>query len=599
MVRLLPIRLNRAALALLASALLIPAATAQVRRTLPDSLPRSKRASEQSLRSENGRLVQEKRGNFPVREGQRLRLVTDRGTIRIHTQDSPQLNYRVRLEATASQPDAMRLLQQFAIAARSTPEGVVIHGHLPGKESNDPLWVTFELDVPRRFQLDLSTQAGNIFTEPLEGRLVLFTAGGDIEAQTVVGPARLETRGGHITVQDVSGELWATTSGGHITVGNVGGDAVVRTAGGHVRVGHVAGKAQLESGGGNIFVQRAGSYVTASTAGGRIDFGEASGGVHARTAGGSIGVLRISGPTELVTSDGSIALSRVQGSVKASTVNGSIFAWLHPSGDEKRLPGPSQLIAGQGDIEVYIPRELPVTIDAVLEDPHAFRIEADPGIPIKFFRPDASGAAGRSVRAQAALNGGGELLKLKTTTGNIRLRWVDSAPDPKAFSSIPLPGPEHWLRHLEYRLRVQQESLDRLLRKNQETIEREIHSRLSDLKRKEIELGRWEIWSRRFSRLMSGRVRIAPDEMKHKVVHQVAPVYPPAARQQKLEGRVRLEIVVDSRGKVESVRTISGHPLLAQAAADAVRQWRYDPTLLEGKPVPVVTTLDFEFKLKD
>jgi TPR repeat protein len=82
-------------------------------------------------------------------------------------------------------------------------------------------------------------------------------------------------------------------------------------------------------------------------------------------------------------------------------------------------------------------------------------------------------------------------------------------------------------------------------------------------------------------------------------VNKVQPVYPPLARQAKIEGTVRLHAILGVDGQVIILELISGHPLLVQAAMDAVRQWKYGLVLLDGKPVEVDTTVDIIFSLED
>src|SRR6202171_391641 len=81
------------------------------------------------------------------------------------------------------------------------------------------------------------------------------------------------------------------------------------------------------------------------------------------------------------------------------------------------------------------------------------------------------------------------------------------------------------------------------------------------------------------------------------LVNKVQPVYPPLARQTRISGTVRLHALISKSGTVESLEGISGHPLLVRAAMDAVQQWRYKPTLLNGEPVEVDTTIDVIFSL--
>jgi protein TonB len=69
------------------------------------------------------------------------------------------------------------------------------------------------------------------------------------------------------------------------------------------------------------------------------------------------------------------------------------------------------------------------------------------------------------------------------------------------------------------------------------------------------------------------------------------------ARQARIQGTVKLEADISKDGTIENLKVISGHPLLIQAALDAVKQWRYQPTLLNGVAVEVVTTIDVNFTL--
>jgi protein TonB len=76
---------------------------------------------------------------------------------------------------------------------------------------------------------------------------------------------------------------------------------------------------------------------------------------------------------------------------------------------------------------------------------------------------------------------------------------------------------------------------------------------------------------------------------------RVNPVYPQLAKQARIQGVVVLEAEISTEGSIDNLRVISGHPLLTQAAMDAVKQWKYKPTLLNGEPVPVVTTITVNF----
>ena len=80
-----------------------------------------------------------------------------------------------------------------------------------------------------------------------------------------------------------------------------------------------------------------------------------------------------------------------------------------------------------------------------------------------------------------------------------------------------------------------------------------------------------------------------------KLVKQAKPLYPPLAKQARIQGKVMLNAVIGKDGAIQNLTVASGHPLLVQAALDAVRQWVYQPTLLNGEPVEVVTQIEVNF----
>lgn len=82
------------------------------------------------------------------------------------------------------------------------------------------------------------------------------------------------------------------------------------------------------------------------------------------------------------------------------------------------------------------------------------------------------------------------------------------------------------------------------------------------------------------------------------LIHRVEPRYPTIAIQMRLEGTVRLRAIIGRHGAVSSVEVWSGHPILAQAARDAVAQWHYRPVLLNGEPVEVETLITVIFQLR-
>jgi protein TonB len=82
------------------------------------------------------------------------------------------------------------------------------------------------------------------------------------------------------------------------------------------------------------------------------------------------------------------------------------------------------------------------------------------------------------------------------------------------------------------------------------------------------------------------------------VISMARPTYPPSARQSNIQGTVTVSARLDENGNVLSAKAMSGPLMLRQAAADAVKQWKYSPRLVDGKPAPSQVTVGVEFKLK-
>jgi TonB family protein len=97
---------------------------------------------------------------------------------------------------------------------------------------------------------------------------------------------------------------------------------------------------------------------------------------------------------------------------------------------------------------------------------------------------------------------------------------------------------------------------------------------------------------------MPKRIQVDGNAQAANLITQVRPNYPPEAKQAGIQGTVQLQAVLGKDGKVQDIKVLSGEPVLAAAALDAVRQWVYRPTLLNGEPVEVKTTIDVNFTLQ-
>ena len=93
------------------------------------------------------------------------------------------------------------------------------------------------------------------------------------------------------------------------------------------------------------------------------------------------------------------------------------------------------------------------------------------------------------------------------------------------------------------------------------------------------------------------RIRVGATVQQSNRLRSVDPVYPPLARQARIQGVVRFNVIIAQDGHVSSITLVNGHPLLVPAAQEAVKQWVYRPTLLNGDPVEVATVIDVNFML--
>jgi TonB family protein len=543
-------------------------------------------------------------GELPAADARTFSLIADMGSVHVLPQPAgapPTVRYTVHLETDAREPLSQTLFSRYILNFRNVHGTISLNGVLPRLRSiagrNAQFWVQFTVYVPASFSVEVHTGAGDIETGDIGGHALLVTEGGNVTTGRVGGVdhlanlnpapvAKIETQGGHITLLDVAGDLDAYTAGGFIQARDVSGNAKIRTGGGHIRAAHIRGTAQLETDGGNITVGEAGALVGVRTGGGQIDFGEVHGSVHAETGGGGVRVMYVSGPMEVETSGGGICLTRVSNIVRAATGNGTITAWITPesldSARPVRLPGPSQLSSGSGDIVVFLPRNLAATIEASVENGGADRIEIDSALGLTMdAREDGP------VRASGTLNGGGALLKLKSNAGKIRLHYVDE--------------------QTALRQSLQDEQRHRLAQKLSQ-IGFEEQPPILATAPGQTSAGAvacsgsnsdwWDNWKNRLQVTFWGGVREEPEEFKKHLINSPPPDYPQMARRAGIQGVVRLQVRAKTDGTLEVEKVIEGEPALVEAARAAVRQWRVNPEDLCGKKVDVISTLAFNFQLR-
>ncbi|MGH9434234.1 MAG: DUF4097 family beta strand repeat-containing protein [Terriglobia bacterium] len=371
---------------------------------------------------QGGGWVEELTCDIPVQPGAQLTVRADQGPLSVTTGTPGHVECKVSLRVySRDESRARSLLEQFQLTARrNTDGGVYLSGRSnSSRRHSDSLSAQYQLQVPRRFNLDLQTSGGSLHVDSLDGTLRGVTAGGDIQSGDITGPVHLETAGGSIKLGNIGARVDARTAGGNVNVGNVKGDAYLETSGGEIVAGIVEGTLRAKTAGGDIVLQAAAGPVIVETAGGQIRLGQCGGTVQAETAGGNIHLDGARGTVRVETAGGSIALLQLMSAVQAETSAGRILAQIDAN---RSTFGPSSLSTSVGDVDVFLPPDLPLTINAVVQEAAGHKIFSD--FPLKIEGSRATFNMG-TIRGQGEIHGGGEPLDIRTSMGNIRIRKLN------------------------------------------------------------------------------------------------------------------------------------------------------------------------------
>jgi len=383
------------------------------------SLTGQARAQEPRYYAEGRKQVREISGAIPG-DAVRLRIETDRGTVRIQPASGDAVTYRIRLRAGgADAAETRRRLDRMVISASRTGDLIEFSGSLPARgASHLGVEAEFEFAIPARVvALEVATGAGSIEASGARGRVALFTRGGRITARDIAGPLEAETRGGDVVAGAVGATARLVSAGGNVSVESSTGNLTIQTSGGDVRIGRAGGEVRVETGGGNVRIEQAGRGVKVVSSGGDIEVVEAAGEVAASSAGGGIRIGSAAGGVRCETAAGAIVLGAVDGPVRAVTSAGSIRALLGGKG----MPGDSDLQAWQGDIFVSLPETMPVTIRALVDSPVGQGIESD--FPLTILS-DLEDTGRPLLIGEGVIGGGGPVLKIRTLGGRIHILKV-------------------------------------------------------------------------------------------------------------------------------------------------------------------------------
>lgn len=255
--------------------------------------------------------------SFKVGYGGMLTVDTERGSIEVKTARAKEVTVEITRKVPFGRAkDTLDILEDFDIKFEHSRKDVSIHARYKhGRDWfgwDNHLRIHYNITVPEKYNLDLTTSGGSIKIADLEGDV------------------KCETSGGSLHIERIKGPLYGRTSGGSITLKGSDGTADLKTSGGGIEIGHVMGHVKAHTSGGSIDIDKAGGEVEVSTSGGSIHVNEVQGTIRASTSGGSIRATISKQPKSdcsLKTSGGSVTVHLAKGikvDLNAKTSGGSV-----------------------------------------------------------------------------------------------------------------------------------------------------------------------------------------------------------------------------------------------------------------------------------
>lgn len=351
--------------------------------------------------------------NGTLAAARNVRVKVDMGSVVVRGSQRQDISYAVHSQSYSSGRDARRQGGAFKINSyvrgdTAWIEAVWEGGH-PRKFSGE-----FVIEVPR------DTAATKV-----------ETGGGCVEITGVAGRVEIESGGGKIRLDDIGGAVDAETGGDSIDIGTVGGDLKLETGGGNISIKSVKGQIHAETGGGNVLVVSGDQGAVIEAGGGNVEIKHCLGRVKASTGGGSINLGDIGGTVDIETGGGSIRLTSAKGRVGANAGAGTIELYGVPSARVETGAGgiivklvntgaersDSVLETSAGDITVYIAADVAISVRASVDLGNGHHITSD--FPDIHVASEGDKWGPRTLNAEGKLNGGGPVLKVRTTTGDI------------------------------------------------------------------------------------------------------------------------------------------------------------------------------------
>jgi hypothetical protein len=359
--------------------------------------------------------VEETNGTLPA--SRVLRISTDIGSVKVQG-GAPTFRWVIKKHSWAgSQAEAKDQFDRYKVRVYRTGDAAVLEMRRTTSLRGNRFSVEMYLEVPREMDsIRIETQAGNIGVNGTTARLELSTQGGNVSADDIGGAVRVTTLGGDVKLGTLHSDAYVHSGGGNVQLGNVQGRIEVNTMGGNVTVAGMAG-GTVQTGAGCIDVRQSRGDLRAISAGGTLEIGEVKGKAVLQSGGGNIKLGMGQGPVVANTAGGNIELWKLFQGAQVQTGAGAVTVEF--VGNRGSFTN-SMVHTAAGDVVVYLNGGMPVTVHAASELASGKGVSTD--FPELKITTEGGKYGPRTVFADGSINGGGQVLKVRTTIGQIEIK---------------------------------------------------------------------------------------------------------------------------------------------------------------------------------
>lgn len=373
----------------------------------------------QELKKQGKYWVGEISKSFKVEKTGTIRMEEIKGTVKIRAWDKNEVLIKeIKRMDIFSKNEAKLAIEKTKSGYKKRGNTIEISGPAFSRS-----WINsnFNIFVPAGFSCRIKSQGGEIDISGLGGEVKASTGGGDVTVTDIKSDADISTGGGNIIIKNILGSLDASTGGGSVRVTGIGKNLEISTGGGNVYVDNAEGeKVDISTGGGDIKIENSKGEFDISTGGGDIILKNTSANIDASTGGGDIVTKVTEGNLDISTGGGDIDMDGIKGAVSASTGGGDVSATVILK--DFSVNHSIKLSTGGGDIDLKIPEKLPAEIDAKIEYRQRWKgdYEIISDFPIEI-KKETKGSK-IIISGFGKINGGGDLIKLRTGGGDINIR---------------------------------------------------------------------------------------------------------------------------------------------------------------------------------